>query len=53
MDKKTTVPINIGDCKGSITDILDRIKYSNKHGVLLVDYSVSDEEVELTFRYPD
>lgn len=53
MDDKTTVPINLGDCKGSISDILDRIKFSNTHEILLVDYRVSDEEVELTFRYPD
>lgn len=53
MDDKTTVPINVDDCKGSIIDILDRIKFSNSHDVLLVDYTVSDEEVELTLRYPD
>jgi len=52
VDKKTTVPIAPDDCKGSINDVLERILYSNKHGVILVDYTVSDTEVELTFRYP-
>lgn len=53
MDDKTKVPINISDCKGSIADILDRIKFSNGHKILLVDYTISDEEVILDFRYPD
>jgi hypothetical protein len=53
MDDKTKVPINFSDCKGSITDILNRIKFSNSHNILLVDYTISDEEVILDLRYPD
>lgn len=53
MDQKTTVPITLDDCIGSIKDVLDRIEYSNGHGIMLVSHTVSDTEVELTFRYPE
>lgn len=53
MEKKTKVPYFPAECKDSIKDILERIKFSNQNDAILVGYTVSDTEVELTFRYPD
>ncbi|MBW2739636.1 MAG: hypothetical protein JRE64_12490 [Deltaproteobacteria bacterium] len=53
MEKKSTVPYFPAECRDSIEDILERIKFSNQNDVLLVGYSVSDTEAELIFKYPD